>query len=603
MRTTLDLLVALVAGVVAGAAVALLVVAPLRRTLDARPLVERAEPEPEPAAESVGAITVLDVLDAGRPDADPDAGRRPPLGPRALAVAAALGAGLVVAAGELVAPRLLDLAGLPSSTLRWVGVVVLLAAGLLTLLPGPAATASRLLGRAAPRRVEETTGGVAAAAGAVGGLAMLGVLGPLLSLLAPRSAASDVRLLAPALGLAAGAAVGVAVALLRSRALPQGARVGGPVLAAALALAVAVAVAPPAVRAPDTSSGASATPSAPGAPAEPADGVPTATESYTALGGGGRLTTATGPENARLSRCVPGSPELADCGRAPRLRYEGWINLVGDRIPRLSGRPTLLTFFSASCLACVRDLARTSALADAYPDAQFLGVHSAEYPLETREVVQQALTRTEVRYPVALDTDTETLDAYRSPGWPAHFLVDSSGTVRAVGLGAGGLETLETGLRRLLAEESGDASLPAPVLQGSPGLALIGRTPSIRLWPNQAGYAGAPQYLSTDARRYTLLDAQPPNTFGLDGAWDVRRDSISADSATSRLRLRYRASRVEAIVTGEGGITVIDEDGFRTLPVRGPGGLLPLVESDSAGDRSLVLLPSPGVRLWGLAFE
>lgn len=584
--------IALLVGALLGVGLHLLLVRPLRAALDARPVIARAVEEPaEPDDDGAPRVVVLDVLDSG-PERERPARRLPDLAP----ALAPLGAGAVLAAADLLGPRLLDAAGLPLSTLRVLGGLAVALTGLLLLAPALGARARDAVTLVLPRRSEEPASPLVPSL--LAGLAALPVAGPVLAALTPDAAASDARVVVPAVVLAAALAGGLVLAP-RLRVSPDLRHAGAVALVAGLALAVAVLLVPHVGRLPEPVAAPASAGSPPGTSPSPG-----ATESYTALGGSGRLVPFADPENRALSRCVPGSVLLRSCGTAPRIRFEGWINLVGDSPPRLRGRPTILTLFSATCLTCVRDLARTQRLADAYPQASFVGVHTAEYPLETREVVERMLARSDVTFPVALDTDSETFDAYRSQVWPAHYLIDARGTVRAIAFGAGGLETLERGLRTLLTEEGGVADLPGPQLLVEPAVALIGRTPTIRLFPGQAGYAGVPRYLSTEASRYQPLPGeQPLSTYGLQGRWDVRRDSLRATSPASVLRLRYRASNVEAVVTGEGFISVVSEDGFRTIAVRGPGGLLRLATSESASDRTIRLLPSPGVRLWGFAFE
>jgi hypothetical protein len=83
-----------------------------------------------------------------------------------------------------------------------------------------------------------------------------------------------------------------------------------------------------------------------------------------------------------------------------------------------------------------------------------VGVHTPEFSYE-KDLgnVQQALTRLDVPYPVALDNDWKTWRAYRNRYWPAMYLIDKAGDIRYVHIGEGGYAQTEAVIQALLAED------------------------------------------------------------------------------------------------------------------------------------------------------
>ena len=97
----------------------------------------------------------------------------------------------------------------------------------------------------------------------------------------------------------------------------------------------------------------------------------------------------------------------------------------------------------------------------AYKDAGLvvIGVHTPEYAFEreTRNVVDGA-KRLGITYPVAQDNSYATWTAYRNRFWPAHYLIDATGTIRQVSQGEGGYATTETLIRTLLTQANPDVA-------------------------------------------------------------------------------------------------------------------------------------------------
>src|SRR5207248_3119666 len=67
-----------------------------------------------------------------------------------------------------------------------------------------------------------------------------------------------------------------------------------------------------------------------------------------------------------------------------------------------------------------------------------LGVHSPEFAFEhSLGIVRAAVKRLGVRYPVALDNEFATWNAYQNQYWPADYVIDRTGRVRDAHAGEG----------------------------------------------------------------------------------------------------------------------------------------------------------------------
>ena len=196
-------------------------------------------------------------------------------------------------------------------------------------------------------------------------------------------------------------------------------------------------------------------------------------------------------------------------------------------------------------------------------------MHSPEFAFE-REVANVAERAQDfgVEYPIAIDNDFRTWRAYDQRFWPAHYLIDRSGTVRQVHYGEGAYAETEALIRELLAE--GDAPVAqAAVTPGTPE-ANQAQTPETYL-----GFARARAYAHSIARneaeRYDsdpLFGAGGQDRVTLKGTWTVRDERIDA-GPDAGLILDFAAARVFLVLGGEGTATVMEGDTTRKVAVSG----------------------------------
>ena len=71
------------------------------------------------------------------------------------------------------------------------------------------------------------------------------------------------------------------------------------------------------------------------------------------------------------------------------------------------------------------------------------------------------MKRFNITYPVALDNNYATWDAYGNEYWPADYLIDKNGDIRYVAFGEGDYNQTEQAIRALLVE-AGYTCRPQP---------------------------------------------------------------------------------------------------------------------------------------------
>jgi cytochrome c biogenesis protein CcdA/thiol-disulfide isomerase/thioredoxin len=272
-----------------------------------------------------------------------------------------------------------------------------------------------------------------------------------------------------------------------------------------------------------------------------------------------RLTGARARETARLD----------DYGPAPELQgIAGWLNTGRPlSLAALRGKVVVIDFWTYSCINCLRTLPYLRAWDDAYRDdgLVLLGVHTPEFSFESVPAnVRRAVDELGIRYPVALDNDYATWNAFANRYWPAKYFIDRRGHIRFVHFGEGEYERSEQVIRSLLAEGGRGPSGKAPRRRGADASHLV--TPESYLgWQRLDRYAGSPIVPGRFAEYRFPATPLELSHLAYDGLWRVEGERIVSGGG-ARLLLRFVARAVHLVLEGDGIVEVVF--GGRTVPGR-----------------------------------
>lgn len=324
----------------------------------------------------------------------------------------------------------------------------------------------------------------------------------------------------------------------------------------------------------------------------------------------GALTPFETDENKQLSLCTPGSDKLAKCGPAPALRdTQRWLNTPGNKPLTLKsqrGKVVMLDFFAYSCINCQRDQPYIEKWYETYRKDGFvvIGIHSPEFAFEKDfGNLASAVKREGTTYPVVQDNQLANFTAYRNRYWPAKYLIDRDGTVRAIRFGEGGYDSTETLIRELLQEGGRAKDLPDPVTKDGAVKAAAERSPELYLAHNKPGYEGTPRYASTTTDDYTLNPTQPLDTYSLGGSWDVENQSITPRASGAQVRLHFRGQRVFHVLSGEGTVKVSRPGKpTKTIKVSGTPNLYTIIDGSDDLNETITLTYSKGISAYTFTF-
>jgi len=299
---------------------------------------------------------------------------------------------------------------------------------------------------------------------------------------------------------------------------------------------------------------------------------------------------------------------LPNLGRAPNFTgITAWFNTPGNQplsLSALRGKVVLVDFWTYSCINCQRSLPHVEGWYNDYEKDGFVvvGVSAPEFSFEhVVSNVESAAGNLGIDYPVAVDDNLATWTAYNNEYWPAEYLVDPTGVVRAYDFGEGGYGTMESNIRMLLTA-NGISELP-------PRTGVPDKTPTTdAITPESyVGYSRLNNEAGTSVADDKTVVYHPPstipsNSLAFGGTWTVRSEEATAGSDAT-LGLQFTADDVYLVMGGHGMVGVSDNGRHvTTLSVSGIPKLYTLLSGGELQTGVLTLTMSPGVEAYDFTF-
>jgi thiol-disulfide isomerase/thioredoxin len=269
--------------------------------------------------------------------------------------------------------------------------------------------------------------------------------------------------------------------------------------------------------------------------------------------------------------------------KAPEFtQISGYINTPNNNpltLSSLKGKVVLVYVWTYTCINSIRPLPYIHDWNQKYADKGLVivGVHSPEFTFEKNYTnVKAAVQRFGITYPVMLDSDHGTWNAYGNQYWPRFYLIDTQGYIRYDHIGEGGYDQTEKAIQSLLVERAAlmgakeisfNAKPTTVIKQGSLYYVDLSQdiTPEIYVGYDTArAPLGNPEgFKPGQTVSYSIQSNSnlKPDVIYLQGNWKNNHDNMELQNDTGRILLTYYAKAVNIIAGGKGGGVVSNDVG------------------------------------------
>jgi len=283
----------------------------------------------------------------------------------------------------------------------------------------------------------------------------------------------------------------------------------------------------------------------------------------------------------------------------------------------------MVDFLTYSCINCQRTFPYMNAWYETYKDQglEIIGIHTPEFAFEKNiSNVRAAMQKFGIRYPIVLDNEYGTWNAYGNRYWPRKYLIDIHGNIVYDHIGEGAYEETEMKIRELLAERARVLGTEMPTddslaASGVPAVTTAAGSPETYFGSARNEYLANGTSGRTGEQSLTLPQSPLLNRLYLGGTWDIAPEHAESISDTSVV-YRYSAKEVYIVADADTPVAVeVLQDGKLVENAGGEdireGGtvlmkesrLYKLIRNPEAGEHTLQLnVKGKGLRLYAFTF-
>ncbi len=290
----------------------------------------------------------------------------------------------------------------------------------------------------------------------------------------------------------------------------------------------------------------------------------------------------------------------------------GFVNSKPFKLADIVGKKViLLDVMTYSCINCQRTFPYLKAWYEKYKDQglEIVAIHTPEFAFEKKiENVEAAMRQYGLVFPVVLDNDYGTWNAYQNQYWPHKYLIDIDGYIRYDHIGEGGYEETEKQIKAMLEERA--KRLGSEV--EADGLASSDIKSEISSARSEETYFGALRnakfFGNGDGRRvyegsFSIPKDRVNNRFYLDGKWKIEEEYIESE-VDGNVAFWYDAKEVYLVAESDESavVTIVnDPSPERTLSIK-DSKLYTIISNEKREARGFFLKVPRGVRLYALTF-
>lgn len=286
--------------------------------------------------------------------------------------------------------------------------------------------------------------------------------------------------------------------------------------------------------------------------------------------------------NSTVSGAVlPPPPQEQNEGRYVEIvQPGGFINSEPFKLADFVGKKVILIdFIDYTCINCQRTFPFLNDWWNKYKDQglEIVAIHTPEFSFE-KDInnVRMGAAQFNLKFPIVLDNNYATWNAYGNEYWPHKYLIDIHGNVVYDKIGEGGDDIVESEIVKLLNDRKQYLNESGPVSTGTstmPDYTIQAESPETYFGAMRNEYFGNGAPGQTNSARgdsYMLPDTLTPNQFYLGGKWHIDEEyaetlggastpgsaSTSSANVPSELSYIFTAAKMYMIAQSPDGSTV-----------------------------------------------
>jgi hypothetical protein len=182
-------------------------------------------------------------------------------------------------------------------------------------------------------------------------------------------------------------------------------------------------------------------------------------------------------------------------------------------------------------------------------------VHAPEFAFE-KDIgnVKKAVADFKITYPVAIDNNYAIWRAFDNMYWPADFLIDAKGLIRAHHFGEGDYVGTEKAIQQLLAERNGAPVSAALVTAPGAGVAAAADFENALSPETYVGYSRAERFASPGGQKhdqtatYKTPDAYGADGWALGGVWKVGAEEATSAAPGAAIQYSFHARDLHLVL-------------------------------------------------------
>ena len=253
--------------------------------------------------------------------------------------------------------------------------------------------------------------------------------------------------------------------------------------------------------------------------------------------------------------------------KAPEISNpSGFINTNGQPIKisdYIGKKVILIDFWTYSCINCQRTLPYMKAWYDKYSSQglEIISIHTPEFAFEKVQAnVQKAVEGFGIKYPVVMDNDYGTWNAFNNQYWPRKYLIDIDGFVTYDHSGEGNYDVTEAAIQKALAERNavlGENMKIANGIVAPAGVVTVGNvgSPETYFGSNRNEYLANGTQGTNGVQMLTIPDLANVNSLYLGGTWNFSPEFAEAGAGSSVV-YKYKAKNVYFVASSALGTKV-----------------------------------------------